>query len=93
MTESSARVEPTHGPRRESPPSRDVSALVGASPDEHDSLIAEYALRDLVILSSFVDYFGRTFIPDAQVKMLRTCGMPNEIPVELVWTTMRGSQR
>lgn len=54
-----------------------------------DEMTAHYALRDLIVISNFVDEQGRTMTAEGAVRLLSAAGMPNSIPIELMWTSFR----
>lgn len=52
----------------------------------HDDLVAQFALRDLIIISNLVDDLGRTMRPEGAVRLLVAAGKPGLCPVKLMWT-------
>lgn len=49
-----------------------------------DEMDAEFALRDLIVISNFVDHQGRTMRPEAAVRLLQAAGKPSSIPLKLM---------
>ena len=50
---------------------------------DRSPLVAERALRDLLIIANFVDPHGHTVRPEVAVVMLMACGMPNAYPLQI----------